>query len=111
MKETTLNPRRVKEHSAIPPRVRPRALLDPAWVMEGLLRRFREKRGKWRWCTVGRLSARNHLVTGENEGCKEPLKCDGTTRHSREVVEMSRKPGKPWECLRNPVLNRAGSDC
>ncbi|PKI61302.1 hypothetical protein CRG98_018293 [Punica granatum] len=39
-KETTLNPRRVKEHSATSPRVRPRALLDPTWVMEGLLRQF-----------------------------------------------------------------------
>ncbi|PKI38866.1 hypothetical protein CRG98_040737 [Punica granatum] len=55
----------------------------------------REKSGKWRWCTVGRLSARNHLVTEESEGCKEPLENDGTTHHSRGVVEMSRKPGKP----------------
>ncbi|OWM90643.1 hypothetical protein CDL15_Pgr018970 [Punica granatum] len=39
--------------------------------------------------------ARDHLVTGESEGCKEPLESDGMTRHSRGVVEMSRKPGKP----------------
>ncbi|PKI46496.1 hypothetical protein CRG98_033112 [Punica granatum] len=54
-----------------------------------------EKRGKWRWCMVGWLSARDPLVTGESEGCKEPLESDGTTRHSRGMVEMSRKPGKP----------------
>ncbi|PKI50529.1 hypothetical protein CRG98_029083 [Punica granatum] len=42
-----------------------------------------EKRGKWRWCTVERLSACNHLITGESEGCKESLGSDGTTRQSR----------------------------
>ncbi|PKI70301.1 hypothetical protein CRG98_009293 [Punica granatum] len=56
---------------------------------------FTEKREKWRWCTVKRLSARNHLGTRESEGHEEPLGSDDTTRHSREVVEMSRKPGKP----------------
>ncbi|PKI51930.1 hypothetical protein CRG98_027686 [Punica granatum] len=54
-----------------------------------------EKREKWRWCAVERLSALDHLVTGESEGHEEPLGNDGTTRHSREVVEMSGKPGKP----------------
>ncbi|PKI61334.1 hypothetical protein CRG98_018269 [Punica granatum] len=55
----------------------------------------REKREKRRWCAVERLSACDHLVTGESEGHEEPLGNDGTTRHSREVVEMSGKPGKP----------------
>ncbi|PKI58985.1 hypothetical protein CRG98_020630 [Punica granatum] len=54
-----------------------------------------EKREKWRWCAVERLSARDHLVTGESESHEESLGNDGTTRHSREVVEMSGKPGKP----------------
>ncbi|PKI64110.1 hypothetical protein CRG98_015499 [Punica granatum] len=61
----------------------------------GLPEPTREKREKWRWCTVERLSARDHLVTRESEGHEEPLGRDGTTRHSREVVEMSRKPEKP----------------
>ncbi|PKI73015.1 hypothetical protein CRG98_006590 [Punica granatum] len=45
-----------------------------------------------------RLSGSRHattLVTGESEGHEEPLGNDGMTRHSREVVEMSGKPGKP----------------
>ncbi|PKI56391.1 hypothetical protein CRG98_023194 [Punica granatum] len=56
---------------------------------------WREKSEKWRWCAVERLLARDHLVTGESEGHEDPLGNDGTTRHSREVVEMSGKPGKP----------------
>ncbi|PKI66970.1 hypothetical protein CRG98_012635 [Punica granatum] len=44
-------------------------------------------------CMVERLSARNHLVTGESEGCEEPLESDGTTRLSREIEKTLRKPG------------------
>ncbi|OWM74513.1 hypothetical protein CDL15_Pgr005092 [Punica granatum] len=37
-----------------------------------------------RWlCTVDRPSDRDHLFTGEGEGCEEPLEHDGTTRQSR----------------------------
>ncbi|PKI78843.1 hypothetical protein CRG98_000768 [Punica granatum] len=37
-----------------------------------------------RWlCTVDRPSDRDHLFTGEGEGCEEPFKRDGTTRQSR----------------------------
>ncbi|PKI73013.1 hypothetical protein CRG98_006588 [Punica granatum] len=61
----------------------------------GLLEPTREKREKRRWCAVEWLSACDHLVTGESEGHEEPLGNDGMTRHSREVVEMSGKPGKP----------------
>ncbi|PKI38895.1 hypothetical protein CRG98_040712 [Punica granatum] len=49
----------------------------------------REKGEKWRWCTVERLSARDHLVTGESEGHEEPLGSDGTTCHSREATPYS----------------------
>ncbi|PKI70251.1 hypothetical protein CRG98_009328 [Punica granatum] len=55
----------------------------------------KEKGEKRRWYMVERLLARDHLVTGESEGHEEPLGSDGMTRHSREVVEMLRKPGKP----------------
>ncbi|PKI66322.1 hypothetical protein CRG98_013284 [Punica granatum] len=53
----------------------------------------REKGEKWQRCMVERLSARNHLVTGESEGREEPLESDGTTRLSREMEKTSRKPG------------------
>ncbi|PKI69369.1 hypothetical protein CRG98_010251 [Punica granatum] len=66
--------------------------ITPAVVSGG---EHMEKREKWRWCAVERLSARDHLVTGESEGHEEPLVNDGTIRHSREVVEMSGKLGKP----------------
>ncbi|OWM65106.1 hypothetical protein CDL15_Pgr002266 [Punica granatum] len=34
-----------------------------------------------RWlCTVDRPSDRDHLFTGEGEGCEEPFERDGTTR-------------------------------
>ncbi|PKI59332.1 hypothetical protein CRG98_020287 [Punica granatum] len=37
-----------------------------------------------RWlCTVDRPSDRDHLFTGEGEGCEEPFERDGTTRQSR----------------------------
>ncbi|OWM63156.1 hypothetical protein CDL15_Pgr027007 [Punica granatum] len=37
-----------------------------------------------RWlCTVDRPSDRDHLFTGEGEGCEEPFERDGTTRRSR----------------------------
>ncbi|PKI65406.1 hypothetical protein CRG98_014222 [Punica granatum] len=45
---------------------------------------FWEKREKWRWCAVERLSACDHLVTGESEGHEEPLGNDGTTRYTLE---------------------------
>ncbi|PKI60409.1 hypothetical protein CRG98_019194 [Punica granatum] len=35
-------------------------------------------------CTVERLSDRDHLFTGESEGCEKPLEREGTTRHCRE---------------------------
>ncbi|OWM67441.1 hypothetical protein CDL15_Pgr027198 [Punica granatum] len=36
-----------------------------------------------RWlCTVDRPSDRDHLFTGEGEGCEEPFERDGTTRQS-----------------------------
>ncbi|PKI59755.1 hypothetical protein CRG98_019858 [Punica granatum] len=41
----------------------------------------RDNGGKWRWCTVERLSARDHPVTGESEDREKPLESDGTTRH------------------------------
>ncbi|PKI50067.1 hypothetical protein CRG98_029536 [Punica granatum] len=53
----------------------------------------REKGEKWRRCMVERLSARNHLVTGESKGREEPLESDGMTRLSREMEKTSRKPG------------------
>ena len=31
------------------------------------------ERRERRWCTVERLSARDHLVTRKSEGCEEPL--------------------------------------
>ncbi|PKI61778.1 hypothetical protein CRG98_017828 [Punica granatum] len=43
----------------------------------------REKGVKRQWCTVERLSARDHLVMGECEGHEEFLESDGTTRLSR----------------------------
>ncbi|OWM64716.1 hypothetical protein CDL15_Pgr005979 [Punica granatum] len=47
----------------------------------------KEKRVE-RWlCTVDRPSDRDHLFTGEGEGCEEPFERDGTTRRSR---------GKKW---------------
>ncbi|OWM90291.1 hypothetical protein CDL15_Pgr014129 [Punica granatum] len=37
-----------------------------------------------RWlCTVDRPSDRDHLFTGEGEGCEEPFERDGTTRQGR----------------------------
>ncbi|OWM70400.1 hypothetical protein CDL15_Pgr008689 [Punica granatum] len=42
---------------------------------------------KRRLCTVGRPSDRDHLFTGEGEGCEEPFERDGTTHRSR---------GKKW---------------
>ncbi|PKI49576.1 hypothetical protein CRG98_030032 [Punica granatum] len=39
-------------------------------------RKGRERRQS---CTVERFSDRDHLVTGEREGRKKPLECDGTT--------------------------------
>ncbi|PKI43212.1 hypothetical protein CRG98_036397 [Punica granatum] len=39
---------------------------------------------------VERLSDRDHLFTGESEGCEEPLEHDGTTRQSR---------GKKWHVV------------
>ncbi|PKI73206.1 hypothetical protein CRG98_006404 [Punica granatum] len=60
-----------------------------------------EKREKWRWCTVERLSACHHLVTGESEGHEEPLGSDGTTRHSREACFRV-----PFTC---PRIERPGT--
>ncbi|PKI57934.1 hypothetical protein CRG98_021683 [Punica granatum] len=53
----------------------------------------KEKIEKGRSCAVERLSARDHLVTGESDGCEEPLESDGTTRLSREMEKTLRKPG------------------
>ncbi|PKI48753.1 hypothetical protein CRG98_030854 [Punica granatum] len=45
-----------------------------------------------RWlCTVDPPSDRDHLFTGEGEGCEEPLECDGTTQQSR---------GAKWRVVR-----------
>ncbi|PKI53387.1 hypothetical protein CRG98_026227 [Punica granatum] len=44
-----------------------------------------DKKGevKRRLCAVVGLSDRDHLFTGESEGCEEPLEHDGTTGQSR----------------------------
>ncbi|PKI51766.1 hypothetical protein CRG98_027814 [Punica granatum] len=60
---------------------------------------------------VERLSAHDHLVTGESEGREELLESDGTTRRIHGVVEMLRKPGKPQKRLWNPVLDRGKAGC
>ncbi|PKI51570.1 hypothetical protein CRG98_028032 [Punica granatum] len=57
---------------------------------------------KWveQWlCAVDQPSDRDHLFTGEGEGCEEPFELDGTTRQSRgkkrHVVE-AREFGDFW---------------
>ncbi|PKI61999.1 hypothetical protein CRG98_017608 [Punica granatum] len=50
----------------------------------------KNKRMKRRLSTVEWLSDRDHLFTGESEGCEEPLERDGTTRQSR---------GKKWQVV------------
>ncbi|PKI42016.1 hypothetical protein CRG98_037594 [Punica granatum] len=47
----------------------------------------KNKRMVRRLSTVERLSDRDHLFTGESEGCEEPFERDGTTHRSR---------GKKW---------------
>ncbi|PKI53384.1 hypothetical protein CRG98_026224 [Punica granatum] len=45
------------------------------------------------------LSDRDHLFTGESEGCEEPLECDGTTRRSRgrkRIVDLSSSTENEW---------------
>ncbi|PKI70798.1 hypothetical protein CRG98_008793 [Punica granatum] len=113
MKETTQNPRRVKEHSATPPRVRPRALLDPAWEPAY----FGAKEDSLDPCGPKKLSATSHeeWLRKRSGGCARlkgswtvttfsrgrvgregPFKCDGTTRRSRgkkwHVVEVRMHP-------------------
>ncbi|PKI64480.1 hypothetical protein CRG98_015128 [Punica granatum] len=58
---------------------------------------YREKGEKRRWCTVERLSARDHLVTRKIEGREEPLGSDGTTRHGRGKKWRAEDPGVAME--------------
>ncbi|PKI63565.1 hypothetical protein CRG98_016045 [Punica granatum] len=57
----------------------------------------REKGEKRWWCTVERLSARDHLVTRKSEGREEPLGSDGTTRHGRGKKWRAEDPGVVME--------------
>ncbi|PKI63909.1 hypothetical protein CRG98_015690 [Punica granatum] len=57
----------------------------------------KEKIEKGRSCAVERLSARDHLVTGESEGHEEPLGSDGTTRHGRGKKWRAEDPGWLWK--------------
>ncbi|PKI57284.1 hypothetical protein CRG98_022323 [Punica granatum] len=47
-----------------------------------------------RWlCTVDRPSDRDHLFTGEGEGCEEPFERDGTTRQGRGAKRHAWRSG------------------
>ncbi|OWM87031.1 hypothetical protein CDL15_Pgr006195 [Punica granatum] len=47
-----------------------------------------------RWlCTVDRPSDRDHLFTGEGEGCEEPFERDGTTRQGGGVKRHAWRSG------------------
>ncbi|PKI57000.1 hypothetical protein CRG98_022606 [Punica granatum] len=48
-------------------------------------------------CTVVWLSDRDHLFTGESEGCEGPFERDGTTRQSR---------GRKWHVWRTRMRRR-----
>ncbi|PKI78369.1 hypothetical protein CRG98_001237 [Punica granatum] len=50
-------------------------------------------------CAVERLSARDHLVTGESEGRGEPLECDGMTRRGRGKKWRAEDPGWLWKSV------------
>ncbi|PKI55407.1 hypothetical protein CRG98_024180 [Punica granatum] len=58
------------------------------------IRRKWMKRGL---CTGVWLSDRDHLFTGESEGCERPFERDGTTRRSR---------GKKWHSWRARMRRR-----